>query len=120
MASDTEKVRVEVAVAHVRERAVAVQALVAGPEVDRRVAARPRAVVEVPMVDVDPDAAELVDELQEPVEVDGDEVVDRQPGQRAHRVDAALRAALAERRVDPVHVIRDAWTLDRRQQVARE
>src|SRR5262249_36013880 len=77
---DAVEIRVEVPVAHVRERVVAVQALVAGPEVDRRVAAGSRGVVEVAVVDVDPDAADVVDELQEAVEVDGDEVVDWQPG----------------------------------------
>src|ERR1051326_4556246 len=105
LARDAEEVGVEVAIANVGERVVAVEPLVAGPEVDRRVAARTGVVVEVAVVDVDPHAAELIDELQEAVEVDGDEVVDREASERSHRVLAALRSALRERRVDAVAIL---------------
>ena len=72
------------------------------------------------MVDVEPHAAEVVDELREAAEVDGDEVVDRQSRERAHGLDAAGCAALRERRVDPVAKIGAARAFDRRDQVTRE
>ena len=57
------EVAVGVAEADEVERLVAAELLVAGLQVDRRVAARPAVGVEVAAVDVHPDAAELVDEL---------------------------------------------------------
>ena len=59
--------------ARVVERLRALQLLVSRPEVDRRVGVArcpPAVVVEVAVVDVDPDAAEMVDDLLEAVEVD--------------------------------------------------
>ena len=84
LAGDPEEVGVGVAVAHVVERAAAGELLVPGLEVDLRVAERRReagVVVEVAAVDVDPDAAERVDDLLEAAEVDRDQVVDRQADQ---------------------------------------
>ena len=46
------------------------------------------------------DATDRVDELLEPVEVDDDDVVDGQPGQRLHRRERERRAAHLVRRVD--------------------
>src|SRR5581483_4066240 len=76
---DAVEVRVRVPVANVVERAAAREPLVPGLEVDLRVAAVAGAalVVVVAAVDVDPDAAELVHDLLEAAEVDGDQVVDR-------------------------------------------
>ena len=65
------------AVANVVERLPPRELLVAGKEVDLRVAKRPATVVEVATVDVDPGAVELVDDLAEAAEVDRDQVVDR-------------------------------------------
>src|SRR5688572_31410973 len=57
-----------------------------------RVAHRAAAIVEVPAVDVEPGAAEAVHEPREPAEVDGDQVVDVEPGQRLHSLESALRS----------------------------
>ena len=64
------------------------QALVAGRQVDVRVVGRRRAdvLVVVAAVDVEPDPAEVVDDLLEPVEVDRDQVVDPEPRQLADRL----------------------------------
>ena len=78
LARDPVQVGVGVAIADEVERLVAAELLVAGEEVDRRVAEVAAAVVEVAPVDVDPDAAERVDELVEAAEVDGDQIVDRE------------------------------------------
>ncbi len=97
------EVRVRVPVARVVERGATGQPLVAGLEVDLRVAearADARVVVVVATVDVDPDAAERVDDALEAAEVDGDEVVDRQPGEVADGVERALCAAGRVRSVD--------------------
>ena len=95
------RVAVEVAVGvpepDERERLVAVQLLVAGLQVDRRVEA---VVVVVAAVDVHPDPAELVDDLGEAAEVDRDQVVDRHPGELADGVERPARAAVGVRRVD--------------------
>src|SRR5207237_9251563 len=60
------EIGVEVAVADVRERVVSAHALVARPQVDRGVTARPRVIVEVPVIDVEPDSRseEHTSELQ--------------------------------------------------------
>jgi hypothetical protein len=73
LARGADQVVVEVAVAHVAQRVLAAQPLVAGADVDHRVgAATPvgrAAVVEVLVVDVDVDAAEAVDALRKPQKV---------------------------------------------------
>ena len=97
------EVRVRVAEADEVERRAPGQPLVAGLEVDLRVAvpgADAGVVVVVAAVDVDPDAAERVDDLLEAAEVDGDQVVDREAGQPADRLERPLRAAGRVRRVD--------------------
>ena len=108
------------AVADVRERVVSAHALVARPQVDRGVTARPRVIVEVPVIDVEPDSAELVDELQEAVEVDGDEVVDRKTRERLHGLETSERTTLRERGVDPIVVDEPSRTVNRDDQIARE
>jgi cytochrome c-type biogenesis protein CcmH/NrfG len=70
-----------VPVAHEVEGLPALEPLIAGPEVDRRVVAALR--VEVAAVDVEPDTAELVDALAEAVEVDADQEMDRKARQLA-------------------------------------
>ena len=79
LAGDAVQVVVRVAEAHEVERLLAAQQLIPGLEVDVRVVVVARAGVPVVVaaVDVHPDAAELVDDLFEAVEVDRDEVVDR-------------------------------------------
>jgi hypothetical protein len=72
------------------------------------------------MIDVEPDAPELVHEIRETAEVDGDEIVDRQTGERTHGLDRSERPTRRERCVDPVPEVRMAGTLDRRDQVAGE
>ena len=114
------EIGVEVAVADVRERVVSAHALVARPQVDRGVTARPRVIVEVPVIDVEPDSAELVDELQEAVEVDGDEVVDRKARERLHGLETSERTTLRERGVDPIVVDEPSRTVNRDDQIARE
>ena len=97
LARDAVEVGVGVPEAHVVERLPPGELLVAGPEVDRRVAGRAAAVVEVAAVDVDPRAAEPVDDLPEAAEVDRDQVVDLHAGERPHRLQRALRAAVRVR-----------------------
>jgi hypothetical protein len=107
-----------VPVTHVVERLPAPQPLVSRPEVDLGVL--PAARVVVPTVDVDPDAAEAVDDLAKALEVDRDDVVDGQVRQRANGFERALRPAVRVRRVDPVDgaaAVRAAHLDD---QVARE
>ena len=123
LAGDAEEVGVGVPVADVVERAAAGEQLVAGLEVDLRVAERRReagVVVEVAAVDVDPDAAEPVDDLLEPPEVDRDQVVDRQADQVADRLHRPLRAAVRVGRVDLPREDRLARAVDVDDQVARE
>ena len=75
--------------------------LVAGRDVDRRVAGDGGVVV-VLAVDVDVDAAEVVDDVDEADEVDVDEVVHRQAGERLERRDRQRRAAVGVGGVDAV------------------
>ena len=100
LAAEPEEVGVGVPVAHEVERLPALQALVAGPEVDRGVVAALE--VDVAAVDVEPDAAELVDALPEAVEVDADQEVDRETRQLANRLERPLGAAVRVRGVDSV------------------
>ena len=81
LARDAVEVGVGVPEADEVERLLAVQPLVARLQVDVRVVGRDRAdvLVVVAAVDVHPDAAELVHDLLEAVEVDGDQVVDGRP-----------------------------------------
>ena len=76
------------------------QLLIAGLQVDVREVVQVRAGVPVVVapVDVHPDAAELVDDLLEAVEVDGDQVVDRQAGQLADRQRASPSSRSASTR----------------------
>ena len=113
-------VRVRVAEADEVERPRPVHALVPGLEVDLRVAARAAVVVVVAAVDVEPDTAELVDELTEPAEVDGDDVVDRQARQGADGAQRPDGAARCVRRVDLRREGRVAGTVDRHVEVTRE
>ena len=94
------EVRVGVAMTDEVERVPAVQELVAGLQVERRI---PEAllVVEVALVDVHVDAVEPVDDLLERLEVDCDHVVDRDPGQLLHRRQRPLGAAVRVGLVDP-------------------
>ena len=75
LAAEPEQVGVRVPVAHEVEGLPALQALVARPEVDGGVVAALE--IDVAAVDVEPDAAELVDAFPEAFEVDGDQEVDR-------------------------------------------
>ena len=119
------EVAVVVPVARERERLVAVELLVAGLQVDVRVVRRGRAdvAVEVPLVDREPDAADLVDEILEPVEVDLDEVVDLDPERVPHDAGQQPLAAVLERHVDAVMAVpRDrhvqvAWDREERDPV---
>ena len=113
-------VRVRVAEADEVERPRPVEALVAGLEVDLRVAGRAAVVVVVAPVDVQPDTTELVDELPEPTEVDRDDVVDRQARQVADGAERPDRAAGRVRGVDLRRERRVAGTVDRDVQVAGE
>ncbi len=103
-----------VAEAHPVERLRAVQALVAGIDVDRRVA-RDGGVVVVAAVDHEVRAAELVDDLLEAVEVDVDEVVD---GHAQQALGDLEREPGAAERVGGVDLVRTVAG-DRDQQVAR-
>ena len=95
LARSADEVVVEVAVAHVAQRVLAAQPLVAGADVDGRVgpaAAVGRAVVvEVLVVDVDVDAAEAVDGPAEAPEGDPHVVVD---GDLQQVADGAQRQAV--------------------------
>jgi hypothetical protein len=89
LARVAEEIGVEVAVPHEGECIRGVQPLVARKQVDLGHARTVGGIAQVAMVDVDPDATEVVHELREAAEVDGDEVVDRQPGERPHRLHTA-------------------------------
>ncbi len=102
LARGAHEVGVLVAEAHVLQRLVAAHALIAGRDVDVRVLRR---VVVVGAVDVRVDAADRVDRAAEAGEVDVDDVVDRQPGQRLDRVERQLRPAEVIGRVDLVHPV---------------
>ena len=80
------------------ERLLAVELLVAGMQVDLRVAAGPPERVDVAVVDVDVDAVQLVHEQLEAVEVDRDQVVDRQARQLRDGLERARRARRSTRR----------------------
>ena len=100
LAGDAVEIRVGMAVADEVERLPARELLVAGHQVDVRevVVDRARVLVVVAPVDVHPDAPELVDDLLEPVEVDRDQVVDRQVGQLLDGQQRARGARSASRR----------------------
>ena len=100
------------AVADEIERLVAVQLLVAREEIDDGIAGRPADVVEVAPVDVEPDPAEGVHQLVEAAEVDGDQIVHRQPRQLADGFQRALGPALGVGAVDPRAEGRTAGTDD--------
>ena len=117
-------IAVEVAVgvpeAHEVERLGAVELLIAGLQVDRGVPGGAAVAVVVAAVDVHPHAAELVDDLREPAEVDRDQVVDRDAGQLAHRVERPPRATVRVGGVDLGHVGRLPRADDLGPQVTRE
>ena len=100
------EVGVGVAEAHVVERVLAAQPLVAGLDVDRRVARARRVVVAV--VDVGVDAAHVVDRAPEPAEVDVDDVVDleRVARGREQRLDRLQRQVGPAVRVGGVDLVR--------------
>jgi hypothetical protein len=100
LAGDAMEVGVRVAIAGEVERGAAAELLVPGLQVDPGVLAAGRVVVA--LIDVDVDPADLGHDLLEAVEVDGDDVIDRQPGERPDGLGRAARAAERERRVDPV------------------
>src|SRR4029077_16230818 len=91
-----------VAEAHVVERLPAGELLVAGTQVDLRVARRPAVIVGVAPIGLDPGTVESVDDLPETAEVDRDQVVDLHAREPAHRLERALRAAVRVRRIDLV------------------
>ena len=123
LASVSVQVRVGVPVAHEVERRRPVELLVARVQVDLRVPLQPveaRVVVEVALVDVDIDPAELIHDLLEAPEVDGDQVVDLDSRQRLHRLEAAALATRAEGLVDARAVGRLAPAVDLDVEIARE
>ena len=85
------------------KRAPAAEPLVTRLEVDVRKGGRQGAdvLVVVTAVNIQPDTAELVDDLFEAVVVDGNQVVDRQTGQLLYRVERAARTAIRECVIDP-------------------
>ncbi len=92
LARGADEVGVGVAEAHVVQRVLAAELLVAGLQVDRRVVRlRAAVVVEVAPVDVGVDAAEAVDGAAKAAEVHVDHVVDRDAQQRPHRANRELR-----------------------------
>src|SRR5581483_10367427 len=119
LAREAVQVGVGMAEADEVERLLAVQLLIAGLEIDRRVAARAADGVEVAVVDVDVDAVHLVDEQLEAVEVDGDEVVDRDVRQVLDGVERPALAAGRPGAVDPIRGEGDiaAVAVDRDDQV---
>ena len=106
------------AIADEVERLPADELLVAGPEVDRRVDASVGVVVAA--VDVHPDTAELVDDIHEALEVDRDQVVDREACDRPHRLERPCRPAVRVRLVDPPCVRAPVGTAAVHDQVTRE
>ena len=97
-----------------------VQPLIARLEVDLGVPARAPVVVVVAPIHVEPDTAELVDELAEAAEVDRDDVVDRQPREGADGPERAHRAAGGVGGVDLRDERRLTRAVDRHVEVARE
>lgn len=89
--------------AHEAQRAVAVQKLIAGVEVDRLVVVLKGMVVAV--VDLQVDAAQQIHDVGEAAEVDVDEVVDRQPEHVAQREQRQRRPALGVGGVDLAHAV---------------
>ena len=129
LAREAVEVGVGVAEAHEVERLLARQPLIARLQVDVGVVVVVRAgvLVVVAPVDVHPDTVQLVDHLLEAVEVDGDQVVDRQRGEVLDRQHGALRPAARVGRVDAVggdHVADGVRlgraAVDRHVEVARE
>jgi hypothetical protein len=118
LAREAEEIRVGVPVADEVEGLPALELLVARPEVDRRVDAAGRVVV--PAVDVHPDAAELVHDVAEALEVDRDQVVDREVRERAHGFERAGRPTERVRLVDPARVCATVRAAAVDDQVARE
>jgi hypothetical protein len=114
------EVRVEVAEPHIRQSVRGVHALISRQEADLRHSWTGIGIAEITVIDVEPDAAELVHEIRETAEIDRDEIVDRETGERAHGFDRSERPTLRERSVDPISQVRVAGTFDRRDQVARE
>ena len=106
--------------AHVVEGTAAVEPLVARLQVDRGVAVGTTLIVEVAVVDVDPDAAKPVDDLLEAPEVDRDQVVDREARQLLHGLDRALGAAPGVGVVDLLRGRAAARTGDAHDEVARQ
>ena len=87
--------------ADVVERLLPGQVLVPRVEVDRRVVLAVRVVVEIAVVDVEIDAAELVHDVAEADEVDRDDVVDRDAGQLLDGLQRPARPAVRVGLVDP-------------------
>jgi hypothetical protein len=104
LSRDPGEVRVGVPETDEVERLLATQLLVARLQVDVRevVVVRARVPVVVATVDVHPDPTERVDHLLEAVEVERDQVVDREPGQLLDREQRALRPAPRIRGVDAI------------------
>jgi len=100
LAGEAIEVGVRVSIADEVERLPAREPLVTGPEIDRCVV--PTLRVEVAAVDVHRDAADLVDHLPEALEVDSDQVVDRQAGHGPDGFQCPLGAAIGVRRVDAI------------------
>ncbi len=117
---DAVEVGVGVAVANEVERSPPGEPLVAGAKVDRRVAERAAAVVEIPSIDVHPSAPEPVHDLTEASEVDGNQVVHLEAGQGLHGVEGALRPALLVRVRDLVEVRQPARAPDLDAHVSRK
>ena len=115
------EVRVRVPEAHEVERLLAVQPLVPGMQVDRGVAARSALRVDVAVIDVDIHAVQFVHDELEAVEIERDQIVDRDAGQLLDGVERALRAASRPRRIDSVtRISRRRVAVDRDDEVARE
>jgi hypothetical protein len=123
LARDAREVRVGVPEADEVECLLAGQLLVAGLQIDVRVVVvgRTRVLVVVATVDIQPDPTKRVDDLLEAMEVDGDQVVDREPRQVLDREQRALRVAARVGGVDPIGT---EWgrrvAVDRHVEVARE
>jgi Asp-tRNA(Asn)/Glu-tRNA(Gln) amidotransferase A subunit family amidase len=110
-----------VPVAHEVEGILTLQLLVARLEVDRRVVGlEARVVVEVAPVDVDPNAAELLDHQLEAAEVDRDQVVDLEPGETFDGLDHPLLLAIQVGRVDGPHDVAPPRAPHLDPEVARE
>ena len=131
LARDAHEVRIAVAVAHVAERVVVTELLIARLQVDFRVVFAAFAVdVQVAVVDVHVHAAERVDDLDEAREVDVDDPVDHEAredffldrfrGEFHRAFDAAQLRAVGVRGVDLfLRVVLAFAAFDVDQQVAR-